>query len=513
MNQPAPILTPPRSEWLAWAPGASVYSEGIVACRDGKFYSSKPRSGHERPSSEAPAPAPKTIADSLDDKAIRHHQSAIWEMEERAGFKMFHGQRTLLIQVAATTGAIIAAEVGCGKTMLAIALIHILRPRRCLVIAPQGVMRPSKRKGDDDRVVFDASQWQREFARFAPWLQPRYTSGPDLGDGVILTYTQDALLNGGGWLSRVPPDHFDMIVVDEAHIAAASGTKTAAALFRMRPRLRFALTATPMPNHPADADNLCRWVRPDVEIPQFKITDSTCMSAFACRLRHAIAPITKADVRPDIPPLTVVVHDVEPEPGFRERYKAELLKLRDTKCVGMARRLQIAALRNVCATSTAKVEAIARSIESSRTLEPQFVVASARTAQTDMMEVRLRSGGFSVGRIDSTVSPAGHGASSSRFQNGQVQGLLMGIRSAFGHSFPDCRVIHVSSLEWSHGALEQALGRVYRVNSRWPVTAHVYLLKNTLEWEMFGRVCAKRNAIETTLFGAETKPLHIQWSH
>lgn len=426
------------------------------------------------------------------------------DMERRAGFTFYPKQLEYVQRIAARSGVMVSAEVGCGKTLLAIALIHTLKPQRCLVIAPQGVITA---KGEM------LSQWESEFRRFAPWLKTIRVKSPYSLDTrsagqVHLTYMQEALANDGGWLSYVAPDFYDMIIVDEAHLLQHRHTIMAKALYRMQPARRYALTATPVGNRVTDCLAMLRWLRPDVEIrlPFHEeagaegrpIVPASPLLTYRA-LAHALAPIRKRDIRPDMPALNVVKVYVDPDPetlaAYRDIEKNFTLK---KGSAGQIERVRLTKLRNVCAESVGKAVEIAAKIG----MNPGVVV-SARIKQTDLIVryMRTTASHLKLGRIDSTRNPKNNSAIATAFQSGELNALMLGIKCAYGYSFPGCDTVHVASLEWSWGSFAQAVGRVWRVNSQRPVTAYVYLLRGTVEERMFDTVCAKETAATLALYG------------
>lgn len=425
------------------------------------------------------------------------------DMARRAGFTWFPGQRDYIAHVHAAGAALVAAEVGCGKTAFALALVHLHRATRALIIAPQGVITA---KGGM------LSQWEGEFTRFLPWVIPRrITDGTGSSEpGVHITYMQEALLNGGGWLARVSPDHYDLIVVDEAHLLANRDTVMGRALFRMQPRWRYALTATPIGNRLGDCAALARWLKPGRKrapgpdeikrARRFRPLEVSPLNHFRY-LADVIAPIRKRDLRPDLPALQLHKVMVEPEPGFMERYHhLDRTFSMSSASPGVIHRVLLTKLRNLCAESSAKIRAVAEHA----CLSPGVIVG-ARTRQTTAIHHAIKASkpGFRVGRIDSTMPPQAASNTSAAFKAGELDVLLMGIKVAYGHSFPDCNTIHIASLEWSYGAFEQAAGRVYRINSMRPVHAYIYLLAGTIEERMFDTVCAKQSAAMCALYGEE----------
>jgi hypothetical protein len=97
----------------------------------------------------------------------------------------------------------------------------------------------------------------------------------------------------------------------------------------------------------------------------------------------------------------------------------------------------------------------------------QVTVVCARVGQTDDLYFRLLSaiGEGRVARIDSTVQASAHATQAQRFKSGEARVLFMGMRCAKAYSFPRCPNMIILSLEYSWGSLDQARGRVWRVNS------------------------------------------------
>lgn len=79
-------------------------------------------------------------------------------------FKFFPGQLDYISSVACTDSALVSADTGCGKTLIAIALHVAKNSSRTLVIAPKGTVK------DEHGVEtnHDPAQWIKEFQSFAP---------------------------------------------------------------------------------------------------------------------------------------------------------------------------------------------------------------------------------------------------------------------------------------------------------------------------------------------------------
>lgn len=132
--------------------------------------------------------------------------------EMLAGYTYMAGQSAYLSRVATKDAALVAAETGAGKSLMAISLMALKTPARTLIVAPQGTVK--SRGGDDDEedddgeAVMSAPQWISELNRFAPYLQvweifshedyKRICSinGGKLPPGVYITYYEAMFQNG-----------------------------------------------------------------------------------------------------------------------------------------------------------------------------------------------------------------------------------------------------------------------------------------------------------------------------
>jgi len=146
--------------------------------------------------------------------------------------------------------AIIQLPVGCGKSGLAAILPFGIARGRILIIAPNLTIKDELLKS------LDISNKQKCFWRRMRVLEDKeMRSGPyvttlDSGNisvceksHIVLTNIQQLAANVDKWLTKFPPDFFDMIIVDEAHHGAAASWKR---VFEKFPNAKVVnLTATP----------------------------------------------------------------------------------------------------------------------------------------------------------------------------------------------------------------------------------------------------------------------------
>jgi hypothetical protein len=83
--------------------------------------------------------------------------------------------------------------------------------------------------------------------------------------------------------------------------------------------------------------------------------------------------------------------------------------------------------------------------------------------------------------------------------------MVMGIKMAQAFSFSKCCNLIITSLEWSYGTKNQAMGRVYRLDSKKPVNVWCILNENSIEEVMYDKVSNKADAATLCLRGERAK--------
>jgi SWI/SNF-related matrix-associated actin-dependent regulator 1 of chromatin subfamily A len=137
--------------------------------------------------------------------------------------------------------ALLADDMGLGKSAQAIRACDDLLAHTVLVVCPASVVE----------------NWRREFAKFSV-----------LGT-VPTVYSYDAITRGTAKLLH----HYGVLILDEAHYLKSRDAKRTQAIFgekcdgegglAERAEYVFALTGTPMPNHPAELWPMLRALAPE----------------------------------------------------------------------------------------------------------------------------------------------------------------------------------------------------------------------------------------------------------
>lgn len=570
-------------------------------------------------------PKVKTIADLCPEQYMRNVE--VMEMNQMvAGFNYYLGQLDYYARMGCKDYGLVAADVGTGKTPGALALVAIKSPKRTLIIAPQGTIRSSGEEGEIDYQASQWVQEIQKFAPAEPvfqlfcpedWHAILRANGNQLPAGIYVTYSQAYFSNGA--FEHIPDtweneeedrfcarfglkrdlnqpgrnysdgvgiekegircicepnlhtemvqyhgaDLWDMGIIDEAHLMGHLEAQVTRNLLRWQPRLRFAMTATPIPNIVTNIFSLMGWLcipdwhKGDLrsaawpyavdEVGRFNTTFLSVETDLTARqmakaagkkapkcakvspvissparllklLKPTMAYISKEDCNPNLMPCEVV--DVRVPMG-REQEKLYAYWLNranyfpEFKSALTIAQVQVSRLRGVCASPASldytrgmaksnfnpKAVTILQLIRDCLAKGEQVVVVSARIGQSDELSRRLVAAGITMSRIDSTVPAHMHTSEAARFKRGDARVMLMGIKCAQGHSFHRCPNLIIGSLEWTYGSLHQAKGRVWRLNSWKPVRVWCVLIKNSIEELLFDRVALKQDAATLCLHG------------
>jgi len=358
--------------------------------------------------------------------------------------------------------------------------------------------------------------------------------------------------------TKIGHDFWDMVIIDEAHLICNLESQITNAILKLQPKYRYALSATPIPNMVWNIFSLMgwlcvpnwyygdrcnpRWPYKRDEIGDFRkefVTSERDHTMAAIKrknggrgpscikhspvisqpakllkiLRPTVAFISKIQCNPNMPKSNVMdirvpmtseqrrnyTHFMNPGniavKDVRFRYGVQLSYLRGISTNPVDTDYNLFSNSNF----TPKVLAILEIMYKHASKGEQVIHVSARQGMTNELEERLNSCGIKTSRIDGTTKD--HALEASRFKSGQTQVMLFSINCAQAYSFEQCKNLIVGSLEWSYGKFNQALGRVYRLNSPEDVNVYVVLHKDSVEELMFDKVGTKEDAATICLHG------------
>ncbi|MFI8769495.1 DEAD/DEAH box helicase [Streptomyces sp. NPDC053792] len=165
-----------------------------------------------------------------------------------------HGLAWLANTTDAGFGALLADDMGLGKSLTALALHLHRRDHARQVTGPTLVVCPAS------MVI----SWEREVHRFAPDVPTERYHGPDrtldaATNRTLVITTYETIRRDIDILAAHP---FDLVIADEAQLIKNHKTATAIAMRRLPSGIRIALTGTPVENSLTDAWSLMDWLNP-----------------------------------------------------------------------------------------------------------------------------------------------------------------------------------------------------------------------------------------------------------
>lgn len=112
----------------------------------------------------------------------------------------------------------------------------------------------------------------------------------------------------------------------------------------------------------------------------------------------------------------------------------------------------------------------------------QAIVMSPFQAFGKALERRIIEAGISVCRLDGDTSPAKRGVLAKEFKQHKFAVMVAGIEAmGEGHSFENCSNLILPSLHWAFDVNDQAIDRVHRLVSKWPVSIYILITANSID--------------------------------
>jgi hypothetical protein len=357
---------------------------------------------------------------------------------------------------------------------------------------------------------------------------------------------------------------FDMVLLDEAHVCTNIEANVTQMLVRMQPKYRYALTATPIPNIISNLFSLLGWLavpgwyrgkvrnaawpyaREDLwrfnntflseerdltqedmnkaRDPRWrgKCVKTSPMISSPARLLKLLKPTMAFIDKPACnasyvkPQLIDVRVPLGKEQSVLYAYYLDRANIPGNALV-RARR-QIAWLRSICTDPKGFRHGTERTPKVNSNMNPkviavleltrdilaegkQLIIINSRIGLTETIQRKLAEAGVPMARIDSTIPAEQHAYQANLFKRGKARVLLMGLKCAAAYSFDQCERLIVSSIEYSPGPLNQAIGRIDRVTNHVLKKIYCLLHKHTIEEVMFDIVAVKDDAATICLRG------------
>ena len=400
-------------------------------------------------------------------------------------------------------GALLADDMGLGKTLQTICAIE----GRTLVVAPTSVLHG----------------WLREIERFRPSLRVSLYHGPGrvIEPDAEVTITSYALLRQDVEILTKP--RWDTVVLDEAQAIKNPESQIARAAHRLDAGARFALTGTPVENRLDELWSQLHFLNPGLLGGRTDFRDRYARpiadgdADIAARLRHRIRPFLlrrlKAQVAPELPPLSEVVLDCELSADERLVYDSvraatvrdvvdrlrsggnvmaaleALLRLRQAAC-----HASLVPGQTAESGTSSKLETLHARLEEAVADGHKALVFSQWTSLLDLVEPGLRERGIDWLRLDGSTRDRGAVVEGFQSESGPPV-MLLSLRAG-GTGLNLTAADHVFLLDpwWNPAVEQQAADRAHRIGQDRPVVLHRLIARNTVE-EGILRLHARKRAL------------------
>ena len=424
-------------------------------------------------------------------------------------------------------GGVLADDMGLGKTLQVIALL-LWAKRRGGETQPSIIVAPTS-------LVYN---WMAEIAKFAPELRVAVGEGAQQAraqtiarlakmDGEIDVYiTSYPLIRRD--IALLGNLSFRFAILDEAQYIKNAMSVGAGAVKQLKARTRFALTGTPMENHPGEL-----WSIFDFVLPGYLLSFAQFMHRFGTGeesdvLRRRIRPFLlrrlKGDVLRELPEKVEIQMVADMTEEQRRVYHASLLRLRpQVETMGRNRIEVLAAiteLRQICghpslvlpsyAASSGKLDLLLDILPGSLEAGHRALIFSQFTRMLRILQRRLEAVGVECLYLDGETPPKRRMELVEQFNSGRAQVFLISLKAGgSGLNLVGAdTVIHFDPW-WNPAAEDQATDRAHRIGQKNTVTVIRMVTRGTIEEQVVRLGARKRELFDQMITAGEAMPTQL----
>ena len=424
--------------------------------------------------------------------------------------------------------ALLALEMGTGKSFVALMILVALCVKRVLICCPLRVVRvweqQIERHLDLPVIVVALDGNAGSVANRTKLAEEKFKLAEITGRPLVLIINYDSVWRAqfAEWAEK---QQWDLIIADESHRLKAPGGKASLALKRLRPhaRCRLALTGTPMPHSPLDVYAQFRFLNQTIFGPSFaafrqkyavmggfqrkQVTGYQNLEELEALMRTITYRVSK-DVL-DLPPQTHITYHCELAAeaqriycDIEEDFVAEVLDGRITAGNAMVKLLRLQQVAGGWVKTddgqrhrvdSAKQMLLADTLEDIGREEP-VVVFCRFHADLDAVHDAAKAAGYP------SLELSGRRDELMRWLSGEAQVLAVQITAGgVGVDLTRARYSIYYSLGFSLGEYDQALSRVHRPGQTRPVE-HIHLATlNTVDTKILSALEKRAEVVAAIL--------------
>lgn len=434
-------------------------------------------------------------------------------------------------------GGILADEMGLGKTLQMIALVKSLRDTDKLD-GPALVSCPAS-------LVFN---WTDEFARFAPDVPVCALEGSRAhreallarasGEPCVIVASFDRVRIDAASLARV---EWGLVVLDEAQYIKNHATKTTRAVKRLRSRLRFALTGTPVENRLSELWSIFDFLMPGFLSSYERFRERYELGIIgedeeaAARLRALIEPFVlrrrKADVLTDLPAKLESIRYVPLSREQRRLYDGAEQRLRedlnaqkrqnasranrrghipDAEKSAVEVLAELTRLRQIALDpalvfenykgGAEKLGAIMELVDEAMEAGRKVLIFSQFTSYLDVLAAELDRRGIGHFAITGATPKRERVRLVQQFNNDETPVFLVSLKAGgTGLNLTGASVVVHADPWWNAAATDQATDRAHRIGQNREVDVYKVVAKGTIEERIVALQQAKRDLADSVI--------------
>lgn len=469
----------------------------------------------------------REVTDAMQEQALTCPSSlnATLRPYQLRGFAWLHALYRLRM------GGILADDMGLGKTLQLIALLCWIREeegtQRALVIAPTSLIY----------------NWQAEIARFAPELRVHVVEGGQAQrqrqwEDLAAREDVDVIISSYPLIRR-DIEHardlsFRLVALDEAQQIKNAHSMAAVAVKQLRAQARFALTGTPMENHPGELWSIFDFVLPGYLLTQAQFMRRHGEGAESEVLRRKIRPFLlrrlKQDVLQELPDKMDHRVLVDMPPDQRRVYAAAMLRARQrmdnllaTK--GMqGSRMEVLSiiteLRQICchpslclngyAGSSGKLDALLDLLPGALENGHRVLLFSQFTSMLRILQKRFTAENIDCLYLDGQTPVKQRLELVNRFNGGEGKVFLISLKAGgAGLNLTGADMVIHFDPWWNPAVEEQATDRAHRIGQTQVVQVIRLITRHTIEEQVYRLGERKRALFDSVVTAGEQMPTQL----
>ena len=426
-------------------------------------------------------------------------------------------------------GGILADDMGLGKTLQVISLL-LWAKRRGGEHRPSIVVAPTS-------LVYN---WMAEIRRFAPEIRVAAGEGTQSARAQTIARLAREDCDIDVYLTSYPlirrdiaqlsAISFRFAILDEAQYIKNAMSVGAGAVKQLKAQTRFALTGTPMENHPGEL-----WSIFDFVLPGYLLSFAQFMHRFGTGeetdvLRRRIRPFLlrrlKGDVLRELPEKNEIEMMADMTEEQRRVYQASLMRLRpqvDTMLAGKNRIEVLSAiteLRQICghpslvlpsyAASSGKLDLLLDILPGSLEAGHRALIFSQFTRMLKILQRRLEAVGIECLYLDGETPPKRRIELVDQFNGGRAQVFLISLKAGgSGLNLVGAdTVIHFDPW-WNPAAEDQATDRAHRIGQKNTVNVIRLITRGSIEEQVVRLGARKRELFDQMITAGEAMPTQL----